>query len=103
MGQPPKSPVSQPAKRAWVAGFAARLCLIAWAAAILTELLPPSGVESACILVGSQAAGLGIITCLGVGLRFRQGVFLLLLIATAAPGAFFAIIVQQIALQRGWI
>lgn len=103
MGQPPKLSNSPPAKPAWVAGFAARLCLIAWAAAISTELLPPSVVESICILVGSQAAVLGIITCLSVGLRFRQGVFLVLLVATAAPGAFFAIVLQQIARQRGWI
>lgn len=103
MGQPPKPPVSPPPKRAWVAGFATRLCLIAWAAAILTELLPPSGVESACVLVGSQAAALGIITCLVVGLRFRQVIFLLLLVATAAPGTLFVLVVRQIARQRGWI
>lgn len=103
MGHPPNPPPGPPVKRAWVAGFAARLCLIAWASAILTELLPPSMAESASILVGSQAAILGIITCLIVGLRFRQGVFLLLFAATAAPAAFFAIVVQQIARQRGWI
>lgn len=103
MGQPPKPPASPPAKPAWVAGFAARLCLIAWAAAILTELLPPSGVESACILVGSQAAALGLLTCLSVGIRFRQGVFLLILVATAAPGAFFFVVLRQIARERGWI
>jgi hypothetical protein len=100
MGEPAKP---APQQRPWVAAFATRLCLFAWGAAVLTELLPPSKFESFCILIGSQASILGLLTCLFVGLRFRQGVFLLLLLATSAPAAYFAIVVQQIARQQGWL
>ncbi len=103
MGDPPKAPAGPPPKRGWVAGFATRLCLIAWSTAVLAEILPLSGFKSLCILVGTQAAALGMMTCLLVGLRFRQGVFLLLLVATSAPGAYFAIVLRQIARQQGWL
>ena len=103
MGNPPKPPAGPPTKPAWVAGFAMRLCLIAWSTAVLAEILPLGGFKSLCILVGTQAAALGILTCLLVGLRFRQGVFLLLLLATSAPGAYFAVVLRQIARQKGWL
>ena len=101
MGDPPKPPAGPPPKPAWVAGFATRLCLIAWSTAVLTEILPLNGIKSLCILVGTQAAALGILTCLLVGLRFREGVFLLLLVATSAPGAYFAAVLRKIAQQKG--
>lgn len=102
MGAPPTPAGPQP-KSPWVATFATRLCLIGWGAAILTEVLPPSGFESLCILVGSQASLLGVLTCLLVFLRYRHAVFVLLLVATAAPGAYFTLVVQQIARQKGWV
>ena len=103
MGDPPRPPVGPPPKPAWVAVFAMRLCLIAWSTAVLTEILPLGGVKSLCILVGTQAAALGMLTCLLVGLRFRQGVFLLLLVVTSAPVVYFAIVLRQIARQKGWL
>ena len=103
MRDPQKPQSATKPKPAWVASFATRLCLIAWSAAILTELLPPCGIESLCILIGCQAAVLGLLTCLVIGLRFRQGVFLLLFVATLAPGAYFAVVVRQIAQTKGWI
>ena len=103
MGVPPTPPPGPKPKSAWVAAFATRLCLIAWGTAVLTEVLPPSGFESLCILVGSQASLLGVLTCLLVWLRYRHGVFLLLLVATSVPAAYFTLVVQQIARQKGWI
>ena len=100
MGDPPKNPDGP--KRGWVAPFASRLCVIAWVAAILTEVLPPSGFETLCILVGSQASALGIAACFIVWLRYRQAVLFLLLIATSGPGAYFVIVLRQIARLRGW-
>jgi hypothetical protein len=100
MGDPPKSP--EGAKPGWVATFAARLCAIAWAAAVLTELLPPRQFESLCILIGSQASALGIAACLIAWVRYPQGVIFLLLIATSAPGAYFVIVLCQIARLNGW-
>lgn len=103
MGDPPKPNAAPAPRKPWAASFAARLCLIAWVMAILTELLPPSKFESFCILLGCQAAAMGLLTCLIVGLRFRSGVFLLLLLATVAPAAYFAIVVKQIAKLNGWL
>jgi len=102
MGDPPKPPAGPKPRPAWVAEFAMRLCLIAWVAVVLTEFLPPGGIKSLSILIGSQAAALGILTCLAVGLRFRQGVFLLLFVATSAPGAYFVIVLRQVARNQGW-
>ena len=102
MGDPPKTPAGPKPQQAWVAAFAMRLCLIAWTTAVLTEFLPPCGIESLCILIGSQAAALGILTCLAVGLRFRQGVFLILFFATMAPGVYFVIVLRQVAKLQGW-
>ena len=88
--------------RGWVPTFTTRLCVIAWSTAVLTELLPRSGIESLCILVGVQATILGLLACLIVGLRFRQGIFLLLLVALSAPTAYFAIVVREILRHKGW-
>ncbi len=77
--------------------------MISWVAAILTELLPPCGIESLCILIGCQAAALAILTCIVVGLRFRRGIFLLLLIATSLPAAYFVVVARQIARTTGLI
>ncbi len=103
MGDPPKTPAGPKPQPAWVAVFAMRLCLIAWVGLVLTELLPPCGIESLCILIGSQAAALGILTCLTVGLRFRQGVFLILFVATLPPTAYFVVVLRQIGHLKGWI
>jgi hypothetical protein len=89
-------------KPAWVATFATRLCVIAWTMAVFTEILPPSGIESLCILFGSQAAALGVLTCLIVWIRFRPPVLFLLLIATAAPATYFVLVLQKMAHDRGW-
>jgi hypothetical protein len=103
MGEPPKPVPGPPPKRPWVAAFATRLCVIAWSAAILTELLPPSGIESLCILVGTQACVIGLLTCMLVGLRFRSGVLFLVFIATSAPATYFALVLRQLARIKGWI
>jgi hypothetical protein len=97
-----KKPVAgpQPASgRAWVPAFATRLCLIAWCTAVLTEILPRSGLESLCLLVGTQAAGLGILTCLIVGIRFRQAILLLLLVALSPPAIYFYLVLARLSRQ----
>jgi hypothetical protein len=90
MGDPPNPPARKP----WVAVFIMRLCLIAWPCAALTELLPPSGFESMCLLFGSQAAALALLTCVVSLVRFRQGVFFVLLLAAIPPFGFFAVVLS---------
>ena len=100
MGDPPK-PDAKP-KPGWVAPFASRLCVIGWTTMILTEILPRSGIEFLCILFGSHASAIAILTCLVVWLRYQKGIFLLLVLAAAPPTAYFAIVLQQVARNRGW-
>ncbi|MFO1040326.1 MAG: hypothetical protein U0941_00985 [Planctomycetaceae bacterium] len=100
MGDPKPS---APPKRGWVATFVTRLCVIAWCSAVLTEILPRSMFESLVIVIGTQACVLGLLVCLIVGLRFRQGIFLLLFVTMSAPAAYFAVVVREIARINGWL
>ena len=100
MGDPKPS---APPKQGWVATFVTRLCIIAWCSAVLTEILPRSMVESLVIVIGTQACILGLLACLIVGLRFRQGIFILLFVTTSVPAAYFAVVLREIARIKGWL
>lgn len=90
----PAKPVPEP-PRPWVPGFVSRLCGIAWVAVILVEFLPPGTVESLALLVGPQAAGLALLTCVVMLVRFRAGLFLLLMVLSALPAAYFFVVLRQ--------
>ncbi|MEI8383397.1 MAG: hypothetical protein WCJ09_24990 [Planctomycetota bacterium] len=100
MGDPKPS---APPKQGWVATFVTRLCIIAWCSAVLTEILPRSMVESLVIVIGTQACILGLLACFIVGLRFRQGIFILLFVTTSVPAAYFAVVLREIARLKGWL
>jgi len=100
MGDPVK-PAAKP-KPGWVAPFALQMCLIAWSALVLTETIPSYAIKLLCILFGSHAALIGVLTCIVVWLRFRQGILFLLLIATSPPAVYFALVLQKFASDRGW-
>jgi len=100
MGDPPK-PDDKP-KRDWVAPFAIQLCVIAWVALILIETMPSQTIKFACILFGSHASLIGVLTCLPTWLRFRQAMHFLLLIALSPPAAYFAVVVHKLAHDMHW-
>jgi hypothetical protein len=101
MSDPPK-PDDKP-KRGWVAPFAIQLCVIAWVALVLTETMPSQAIKFACILFGSHASLIAVLTCLPTWLRFRQAIHFLLLVATSPPAAYFAVVVHRLARDKGWL
>jgi len=100
MGDPPK-PADKP-KPGWVTPFAVRMCLIGWLTLVLVETVPFRSLQLLCILFGSHASAIAVLTCLIVVLRYRKGILVLLLIATLPPAAYFTIVLQKIAHERGW-
>ena len=89
-----------PAKPSGVVTFVSRLCVIAWVCAMSFELLPKGSLRSLCLLFGSHAAALGLVTCFIFWLLRRQALLFLLIVATAPPVAYFGVVIWNIVKAR---
>lgn len=89
-----------PTKSSGVVTFVSRLCVIAWIGAISFELLPKGPLKQVCLLFGSHAAALGLVTCFIFWLLRRQALLFLLLVATAPPVAYFGVVIWNIVKAR---
>ncbi|MEK6259630.1 MAG: hypothetical protein AABP62_13515 [Planctomycetota bacterium] len=92
-----KPPPTQPGG---VVTFVSRLCVIAWICAISFELLPRGPLKSLCLLFGSHAAALGLVTGFIFWLLRRQALLFLLIVATAPPVAYFGVVIWNIVKAR---
>ena len=92
-----------PAKPSAVVTFVTRLCAVAWFGVLFGEVLPRGFVKHACILLGSHAAVLAFVTAVLFWLVRRQALLFLLVIASAPPVAYFAVVIRNVAKARGWI
>lgn len=92
-----------PKKRNGVVTFVSRLCVIAWIGAVFFEVLPRGSLKSLCLLFGVHAAVLGLVTTVLFWLLRRQAVLFVLLVATAPPTAYFAVVLWNIAKARNLI
>lgn len=89
-----------PAKPSGAVTFVSRLCVIAWVCAMFFEILPRGSLKSLCLLFGSHAAALGLVTAAVFWLLRRQALMFLLIVATSPPAAYFGVVIWNIVKAR---
>ena len=90
----------QPTRPNGAVTFVSRLSVIAWVCAMSFELLPKGSLKSLCLLFGSHAAALGLVTAIVFWLLRRQALLFVLIVATAPPVAYFGIVIWNIVKAR---
>lgn len=87
----------------WTVSFSTKLCVIAWIGMAFAEVLPVGYTKYGCILFGSHAAALAMLTCLIAWPLRQKAALFLLLIASAPPTLYFATVLWNIGRRKGWI
>ena len=83
-----------------VVTFVSRLCVIAWVGAMFFEILPRGSLKSICLLFGSHAAALGLVTAVIFWPLRRQALLFVLIVATAPPAVYFGVVIWNILKAR---
>ena len=95
-----KAPAAGPNR---VVTFVSRLCIIAWIGAIAFEFLPRGSLRQLCLLFGSHAGVLGLVTAVVFWLLRRQALLFIVIIATAPPVAYFGVVIWNIVKAKSSI